>query len=114
MRLLPFSVKVCSQSDIFQFLIIDLSDDFTGTGSQEKNQAFRAIRRALWECKHAAIGIFTDTNSSVANLVPSKERDPSVCNIFIVLYFLSTLIFTRHFIFRQEIQNEIFISHSSI
>ncbi|CAG8525671.1 5338_t:CDS:2, partial [Paraglomus brasilianum] len=58
-------------------LYFDEASALLGTGSQEKNQAFRAIRRALWECKHVAIGIFTDTNSSVANLVPSKEHDPS-------------------------------------
>ena len=48
-------------------------------GPQEINQSFRAIRRALWECKHAAVGIFTDTNSSVVNLAPSRKRDPLVC-----------------------------------
>src|SRR5215211_4007637 len=87
MRRLLFSVKVCSHFRYSSILTIDLLDDFTGTGSQEKNQAFRAIRRALWECKHVAIGIFTDTNSSVANLVPSKEHDPSVCNIFMRFVF---------------------------
>ena len=49
----------------------------TGT---EKNQAFRAIRRALFHYKDYVTGLLTDTNSSVANLLaPQLERDPSVC-----------------------------------
>ncbi|CAG8643505.1 721_t:CDS:2, partial [Paraglomus occultum] len=42
-----------------------------------KNQAFRAIRRALLQCKDYVIGLLTDTNSSVANLAPQLEHDPS-------------------------------------
>ncbi|CAG8695138.1 9564_t:CDS:2, partial [Ambispora gerdemannii] len=42
-----------------------------------KNQAFRAIRRALLQYKDYVTGLLTDTNSSVANLAPQLEHDPS-------------------------------------
>ncbi|CAG8521909.1 4143_t:CDS:2 [Paraglomus occultum] len=43
----------------------------------KKNQAFRAVRRALFKYKAYVIGLLTDTNSSVANLAPQLEHDPS-------------------------------------
>lgn len=45
----------------------------------KKNQAFRAVRRALFKYKAYVTGLLTDTNSSVANLAPQLEHDPSVC-----------------------------------
>jgi hypothetical protein len=39
---------------------------------------FRAIRRALWDLRQHLYGVLTDTNSSVADLVPLKEHDKSV------------------------------------
>ncbi|CAI2200561.1 12513_t:CDS:2, partial [Funneliformis geosporum] len=41
------------------------------------NKPFRAIRRALYFFSKYAYGILTDTNSSVANLAPSKDKDSS-------------------------------------
>jgi hypothetical protein len=43
-----------------------------------EKQAFRAIRRALYMLSDYTYGILTDTNSSVANLAPWQEKDPSV------------------------------------
>ncbi|CAG8675230.1 13584_t:CDS:2, partial [Ambispora leptoticha] len=43
----------------------------------EKNQAFRAVRRALLRYKTYITGLLIDTNSSVANLAPQIEHDPS-------------------------------------
>ncbi|CAG8589603.1 11970_t:CDS:10 [Ambispora leptoticha] len=40
----------------------------------EKNQAFRAVRRALLKYKAYITGLLTDTNSSVANLAPQIEH----------------------------------------
>ena len=58
----------------------------------KKNQAFRAVRRALFKYKAYITGLLTDTNSSVANLAPQLEHDPSVCiNNWIPIYFLETL-----------------------
>lgn len=58
----------------------------------KKNQAFRAVRRALLQCKDYVTGLLTDTNSSVANLAPQLEHDPSVCiNNWIPIYFFETL-----------------------
>ncbi|CAJ0872010.1 2613_t:CDS:2 [Entrophospora sp. SA101] len=38
---------------------------------------FRAVSRALLDLRQYSYGILTDINSSVANLAPSKEDDPS-------------------------------------
>ena len=58
-----------------------------------KNQAFRAIRRALLQCKDYVTGLLTDTNSSVANLAPQLEHDPSVCiNNWLPIYLLKLLV----------------------
>ena len=45
----------------------------------KKNQAFRAVRHALFKYKAYVTGLLTDTNSLVANLAPQLEHDPSVC-----------------------------------
>ncbi|CAG8651920.1 8725_t:CDS:2, partial [Paraglomus brasilianum] len=43
----------------------------------KKNQAFRAVRHALFKYKAYVTGLLTDTNSLVANLAPQLEHDPS-------------------------------------
>jgi len=58
----------------------------------KNNQAFRAVRRALLAFKGYVTGLLTDTNSSVANLAPRFEHDPSVCiNNWLPIYFSETL-----------------------
>ena len=58
----------------------------------KKNQAFRAVRRALFKYKAYITGLLTDTNSSVANLAPQLEHDPSVCiNNWLPIYLFETL-----------------------
>ena len=58
----------------------------------KNDQAFRAIRHALLKCEAYVTGLLTDTNSSVANLAPQLEHDPSVCiNNWLSIYFSETL-----------------------
>ena len=59
----------------------------------KNNQAFRAVQRALFACKSYVTGLLTDTNSSVANLAPQLEHDPSVCiNNWLPIYLLKLLV----------------------
>ena len=59
----------------------------------KNNQAFRAVRRALLKFKAYVTGLLTDTNSSVSNLAPQLEHDPSVCiNNWLPIYLLKLLV----------------------
>jgi len=78
LSLISDQMQFLSQS-IFMLLTHLVAKKEDQVAVTKNNQGFRAFRRALLQCKDYATGLLTDTNSSVANLAPQSQNDPSVC-----------------------------------